>query len=163
VEIVRRGPGVPSGRRIGNIEHRPEVNVHLDSPPSHRSVASTSWLVRMSPSVPPDVQAYLDGIAPEHRAMWDRVDRLVRSIHPEAELRITYDMPTFVVGDRRLPVGVWKHGLSLYGLDETNDAGFIERHPDLSSGRGTVKLPTKRAHEFTDDELRATLTAVLGP
>ncbi|UDY36735.1 hypothetical protein [Dermatobacter hominis] len=117
----------------------------------------------MSAAVPPDVQAYLDGIAPEHRPMWDRVEGLVRSIHPEVELRITYDMPTFVVGDRRLPVGVWKHGLSLYGLHGSNDAGFIARHPDLSSGRGTVKLPTARADEFTDDELRETLTAVLGP
>lgn len=94
--------------------------------------------------------------------MWDRVERLVRERHPDVELRITYDMPTFVVGERRLPVGVWKHGLSLYGLHEDNDAGFIARHPELWSGRGTVKLPTKRAAEFTDDELRATLQALLG-
>ncbi len=94
--------------------------------------------------------------------MWDRVERIVRQLHPDVEMRITYDMPTFVVGDHRLPVGVWKHGLSLYGLHESNDAGFIARHPDLSSGRGTVKLPTKRAAEFSDDELSAMLAAVLG-
>ena len=116
----------------------------------------------MTTPVPADVEAYLDAIPPEHRPMWDRVDRLVRSLHPDVEVRITYDMPTFVVGERRLPIGVWKHGLSLYGLHESNDAGFIERHPELSSGRGTVKLPTARADEFTDDELLATLAAVLG-
>ena len=38
----------------------------------------------------------------------------------------------------------------------------IARHPDLSSGRGTVKLPTKRAADVTDAELSATLKAVLG-
>ena len=112
--------------------------------------------------IPDDVQAYIDGIASEHRPMWDRVDRLIRARHPDVELRITYDMPTFVVGDHRLPVGVWKHGLSLYGLHEGNDAGFIARHPELSSGRGTVKLPTRRAAELTDDELSATLQAALG-
>ncbi len=94
--------------------------------------------------------------------MWERVERLVRAVAPDVELRITYDMPTYVVGEHRLPVGVWKHGLSLYGLHDSNDAGFIARHPDLSSGRGTVKLPTKRADEFTDDELTSTLRAVLG-
>jgi hypothetical protein len=112
--------------------------------------------------IPPDVQAYIDGIAPEHRPMWDRVDGLIRALHPDVELRITYDMPTFVVGEHRLPVGVWKHGLSLYGLQEGNDAGFIARHPELASGRGTVKLPTRRAAELTDDELTSTLRAVLG-
>ena len=112
--------------------------------------------------VPPEVQTYLDGIAAEHRPMWDRVERLVRALHPDVELRITYDMPTFVVGEHRLPVGVWKHGLSLYGLHESNDAGFTTRHPELSSGRGTVKLPTERADDFSDDELEATLKAVLG-
>lgn len=109
----------------------------------------------------PDVQSYIDGIAPEHRPMWDRVDGLVRALFPDVEVRMTYDMPTFVVGEHRLPVGVWKHGLSLYGLHEGNDAGLITRRPELSSGRGTVKLPTRHAESFTDAELTATLKAVL--
>lgn len=113
-------------------------------------------------AVPSDVQAYLDDIDAVHRPMWDRVDGLVRALYPEVELRITYKMPTFVVGERQLPVGVWKHGLSLYGLHESNDAGFIARHPELSSGRGTVQLPTRRADDFSDEELTAMLQAVLG-
>ena len=104
----------------------------------------------------------MDDIAPEHRPMWDRLEGLVRELFPGVEVRITYDMPTFVVGEHRLPVGVWKHGLSLYGLHEGNDAGLIARRPELSSGRGTVKLPTTQADTFTDAELRATLEAVLG-
>ena len=116
----------------------------------------------MSATDSTDAQTYIDQIAAEHRPMWDRVERLVRVLHPNVELRITYGMPTFVVGDHRLPVGVWKHGLSLYGLDESNDAGFIARHPELSTGRGTVKLPTGRADDFSDEELTATLKAVLG-
>ena len=116
----------------------------------------------MSTPVPPDVQTYLDAISADHRPMWDRVEELVRGLHPDVELRITYDMPTFVVGEHRLPVGVWKHGISLYGVQESNDAGFIARHPELSSGRGTVKLPTTRADDFSDEELTATLEAVLG-
>ena len=110
----------------------------------------------------PEVQRYLDGVAAEHRPMWDRIDRIVRGLHPDVELCITYDMPTFVVGEHRLPVGVWKHGLSLYGLNESNDAGFIARHPELSSGRGTVRLPTTRADDFSDEELTATLAAAFG-
>ena len=130
-------------------------------PPSHHPCVSPAWLIVVNHPLPPDVQTYLDGIAAEHRPMWHRVEGLVRVLHPGAELRITYGMPTFVVGEHRLPVGVWKHGLSLYGLDESDDAGFIARHPELSTGRGTVKLPTKRADDFSDEELTATLKAVL--
>jgi uncharacterized protein YdhG (YjbR/CyaY superfamily) len=123
---------------------------------------SPALLVVVSAPVPPDVQTYLDGMAAEHRPMWNRVERLVRALYPDIELRITYGMPTFVVGKHQLPVGVWKHGLSLYGLHESNDGGFIARHPELSSGRGTVKLPTARAKDFSDQELTATLEAALG-
>ncbi len=93
--------------------------------------------------------------------MWNRVEGLVRALFPDVELRITYGMPTFVVGEHRLPVGVWKHGLSLYGLHESNDAGFITRHRELTTGRGTVKLPTERGNDFSDEELTAMLRAVL--
>ena len=76
----------------------------------------------MATPIPPDVQAYVDAIAPEHRPLWDRVDGLAHGLHPDVELIITYDMPTYVVGERRLPVGVWKHGLSLYGVHEGNES-----------------------------------------
>jgi hypothetical protein len=122
-----------------------------------------AWLDDVSAPVSPDVQIYIDGISAEHRPMWERVERLVRLLHPDVELCITYGMPTFIVGEHRLPVGVWKHGLSLYGLDESNDGGFIARRPELSSGRGTVKLPTRRADDFSDEELTAIVRAVLGP
>ena len=90
----------------------------------------------------PAVQAYIDGIAPEHRPMWERVERLVRELHPDVEVRITYDMPTFVVDEHRLPVGVWKHGLSLYGLHEGNDAGLITAVP--SSPRDAARSSSPR-------------------
>jgi hypothetical protein len=44
---------------------------------------------------------------------------------------LSYKIPTYVVGRRRLFVGVWKHGLSVYGWDQGRDAGFIARHPEL--------------------------------
>ena len=34
---------------------------------------------------------------------------------PEADVALSYAMPTYQVGTNRLHVGVWKHGVSLYG------------------------------------------------
>ena len=49
--------------------------------------------------------------------------------HPEAEVVISYNMPTYKVGERRLYVGVWKHGISLYGWGEGEDGGLRRPPP----------------------------------
>jgi hypothetical protein len=74
---------------------------------------------------------------------------------------LSYAMPTFVVGTRRLHVGVWRHGLSFYGWEAGRDGGFVGRHPHLDNGRGTLKLPVGEAALIDDTELRAFLTAAL--
>jgi uncharacterized protein YdhG (YjbR/CyaY superfamily) len=109
------------------------------------------------------VQHYLDALEPDGRAQYDRLHRLVLDAHPSATVVLSYRMPTFVVGDRRLHVGVWRHGLSLYGWDHGRDAGFAARHPELDSGKGTLRLPRATADQLPDDELRDLVRAALAP
>lgn len=111
----------------------------------------------------PQVQAYVDAVAPSHRPLFDRVDRLVREAHPGVETVLAYKMPTYVVGDRQLHVGVWKHGLSLYGWDAEHDGGFAARHPELDNGKGTLRLPLDVAAGIPDDELRELVRGALDP
>ena len=108
-----------------------------------------------------DVAAYLDAIDAERRPLFDRVHRLVLEVRPAVELVLSYKMPTYVAGERRLHVGVWKHGLSFYGWQHGRDGGLVARHPDLDSGRGTLRLPVGDAAGISDDELRAFVAAVL--
>jgi uncharacterized protein YdhG (YjbR/CyaY superfamily) len=103
---------------------------------------------------------YISAIAPEHRPLFDRMHRLVLEAKPDAEVVLSYKMPTYVVGDRRLYVGVWKHGLSLYGWTG-RDAGFAARHPELDSGTGTLRLPHEAAEGISDAELRDLARAAL--
>jgi uncharacterized protein YdhG (YjbR/CyaY superfamily) len=109
------------------------------------------------------VQAYVDGIAPESRAVFDRLHRLILETHPDAEVTLSYRMPAYVVNGRRLHVGAWKHGLSLYGWDQERNADFVARHPTLVSGAGTIRLRPADAAELSDDELRALVRAALDP
>jgi hypothetical protein len=60
------------------------------------------------------VRRYRDGMDSEYRPMFDRLHRLIVAMCPDAEVVLSYGMPTYRVGRRRLNVGVWKHGLSLY-------------------------------------------------
>lgn len=108
-----------------------------------------------------DVQAYIDSIAPARRALFDRMHRLIVEAYPEADLTLSYGMPTYRVGDRRLHLAVWRHGVSIYGWDRDRSAGFVSRHPDLVTGKGTIRLPTAEAADIAEDELRDLVRASL--
>ena len=84
------------------------------------------------------VRAYVDAIAPEHRPLFDRMHRLVRNAYPDAVVVLSYQMPTYKVGRRRLHVGAWQHGISLYGCKSDRDSGFAARHPELQTSKGTI-------------------------
>jgi uncharacterized protein YdhG (YjbR/CyaY superfamily) len=108
------------------------------------------------------VRAYIDAIDPEHRPLFDRLHRLVLEVHPEAAVVLSYQIPTYKVGRNRLFLGVWKHGVSIYGWQQGRDAGFTDRHPELRSSKGTIRLRPDDAAAIDDDELRDLLRAALG-
>lgn len=108
------------------------------------------------------VRDYIDAIDPVHRPLFDRVHRLVLEAHPDAVVSLSYKMPTYAVGGFRLYVAAWKHGLSFYGWDGGRDAGFAQRHPDLVTSKGTIKLGPQDAERVSDEELRELVSAALG-
>lgn len=107
------------------------------------------------------VQDYIDAIAPERRALFDRIHRMIFEVHPDVEVLLSYQMPTYQVGRYRLYVGVWKHGLSFYGWEQGRDGGFAARRPELVTTEGTIKLGPDDAARIDDDELREFLRAAL--
>jgi uncharacterized protein YdhG (YjbR/CyaY superfamily) len=119
-----------------------------------------------SPLVPPVTSTFI-GIPlptngrPRAPALFDRLHRLVLEAHPDAEVVLSYKMPTYKVGRHRLYVGVWKHGVSIYGLQQGRDAGFITRHPQLKTSKGTIQLRPDDAAGVSDDEFRDLMRAAL--
>lgn len=110
-----------------------------------------------------DVLAYMEAIDPQQRPLFDRLHRIVLELHPEAEVAIAYGMPAYRVGKRRLNLGAWKHGVSVYGWRGDRDGGFVARHPTLSSGKGTIRIGPTDAAGITDEELRGLLGGALEP
>jgi uncharacterized protein YdhG (YjbR/CyaY superfamily) len=113
-------------------------------------------------AISPDAQAYIDGIAARHRPLFDRLHQLIMSAQPAVTVVLSYGMPTYTAGQRRLYVGVWKHGLSMYGWPQGDDGGFAARHPELVTGKGTIRLRPQDAAGLSDDELRDLVRAALG-
>jgi uncharacterized protein YdhG (YjbR/CyaY superfamily) len=108
-------------------------------------------------------RTYVEGIAPEFRALFDRLHGIVVAAHPEAQLELAYDMPTYRVGKRRLNLGVWKHGVSVYGWRRDNDGGFATKHPELLSSKSTIRIRPNDAENISDDEFVGLLGGALDP
>lgn len=101
-----------------------------------------------------EVLRYINGIEPASRPLFDRLHRLIMEAHPEATVALAYHIPAYRVGKRRLYVGAWQHGISLYGWQADRDGGFSGRHPDLLSGKATLRLRRDAADAIPDAELR---------
>ena len=107
------------------------------------------------------VRDYIDAIAPEHRPLFDRLHRLILEAQPDAAVVLSYQIPTYKVGRRRLFVGVWKHGVSIYGWGQDRDGGFTARHPEVKTNKGTIQLRPEDAAAIPDEEFRNLIHAVL--
>jgi uncharacterized protein YdhG (YjbR/CyaY superfamily) len=106
------------------------------------------------------VRRYRDEMDSKYRPVFDRLHQLIAATCPEAEAALSYGMPTYRIGRRRLNIGVWKHGLSLY-VSPNRDAGFSARHPDLAAGKGTIKLRPAEAARIPDAEFEDLIRAAL--
>jgi Domain of unknown function (DU1801) len=106
------------------------------------------------------LRRYRDDMDTEYRPVFDRLHRLIVAACPDAEVVLSYGMPTYRIGRRRLNVGVWKHGLSLY-VSSKRDGGFSACHPELAAGKGTIKLTPEDAAHIPDAELQDLVRAAL--
>ena len=109
-----------------------------------------------------EARAYIEAIGPEHRPLFDRIARVIHRSFPEATVTLSYKMPTYKVGSHRLFVGVWKHGVSVYGWGQGRADDFIARHPTLKTSKGTIQLRPEDATAITDGELVELVVAALG-
>jgi uncharacterized protein YdhG (YjbR/CyaY superfamily) len=109
------------------------------------------------------VQAYIDRIAPEHRPLFDRLHRLILVAYPDVTVALSYKMPTYTRGGRRLHMAAWQHGVSIYGWSPGRGDAFASRHPTLKTSKGTIRLRPEDAAEISDDELRDLVQAALDP
>ena len=106
------------------------------------------------------VRRYRDEMDSQYRPMFDRLHRLITAMCPDADLVLSYGMPTYRIGRRRLNVGVWQHGLSVY-VSPNRDGGFSARHPELVAGKGTIKLKPADAAAIPDADFQDLIRAAL--
>lgn len=109
----------------------------------------------------PQVTEYMAHVPSEHRPLFDHVHQLILEACPDADVTFAYNMPTYRLGERRLHVAAWAHGISIYGWKARGDGGFTRRHPQMKTSTGTIRLRTDQAATIADDEIRQLARAAL--
>ncbi|MGH3005805.1 MAG: hypothetical protein ACRDOS_07895 [Gaiellaceae bacterium] len=90
------------------------------------------------------VQRYIDAISAEQKPLFDRLQTLILELYPDAEIVISYQIPTYKARGGQLSLGLWKSGVSLYTTDPQHIEKFKSRHPTIKTGKpaSTSSSPT---------------------
>jgi uncharacterized protein YdhG (YjbR/CyaY superfamily) len=104
----------------------------------------------------PDVQSYIDAIPERQRPLFERLQSLILEHYPNAEITISYRIPSYKVGRRRVYLGLWKSGVSLHAVAVED---FKQRHPSIKTGRGSLNF--KLTDEVPEDDVRDVIKGAL--
>jgi uncharacterized protein YdhG (YjbR/CyaY superfamily) len=89
--------------------------------------------------LPNEVHAYIDSVTDGRRALFRQLQSLILNIYPGAQVVISYGVPTYKVSSRRVHLGYWKGGVSLY-TSSKNFAEFKAKHPHFQTSKGTLRF-----------------------
>ena len=80
-----------------------------------------------------EVQNYIDAV-PEGKPLFDQLQGLILSLYPDAEVAISEQIPTYKVRGRKIGLGYWKRGVSLYLARQHDVDEFEDEHQAADSG-----------------------------
>lgn len=103
------------------------------------------------------VQTYIDAIPDSHRPLFDRLQGILLDLYPHAEISISYGIPCYKIGRKRLYLGLWKQGVSLHAIDP---AFFKAKHPKIKTGRGSLNFKT--TDDVHEADVQETIMAAVG-
>jgi hypothetical protein len=106
----------------------------------------------------PAVQGYIDAIPDRQRPLFDRLQSLILELYPDAEITISYGIPTYKIGRRRVYLGLWKAGVSLHAVPVET---FRQRHPSIKTGKGSLNF--KVTDELPEADIRAVIRSAINP
>ncbi|MBX7235750.1 MAG: DUF1801 domain-containing protein [Caldilineales bacterium] len=107
------------------------------------------------------VQSYIASVTDERRQLFDRLQALILGLYPEAEIMLSYGVPSYKLPTGRVHLGYWKHGVSVYPGSGPIPA-FQAACPTIKTSKGTISLKLNDAIP-TEALTAAIRAAVEGP
>jgi uncharacterized protein YdhG (YjbR/CyaY superfamily) len=90
--------------------------------------------------IPKTIDEYIAGFPVEVQAMLETIRAIIREEAPQAVEGISYLIPTFSLGDRRVHFAAYKKFISLYPAPRGEKA-FKQELAGYQGGKGTVRFP----------------------
>ena len=86
------------------------------------------------------VKHFIGAVPKSHRPMFDRLQKLIMSLYPEAEVVLSYKIPMFKARSGWVGLGYWKKGVTIYTDGAHNIAGFKANYPEIKTGTGCINF-----------------------
>jgi len=89
-----------------------------------------------------DIDSYIAAAPPEAQGMLRELRRIVKSLAPEAEETISYQIPTFKLnGSNLVHFAAFKNHVSLYPASSTFLDAYASELKPYQTGKGTIRFP----------------------
>lgn len=86
------------------------------------------------------VRKYIESVSGERRLLFDRLEKIILDLYPEAEVAIAYGVPTYGTKPARVGLGYWKEGVSFYPYSGSVLDGFRAEHPAIKTTKGSINF-----------------------
>ena len=96
------------------------------------------------------VQRFINEIPADKKPMFNELQELILSMYPNAEITISYGVPTYKTGTGWVALGDWKGGVSVYPHGRQPVAAFRKKHPEIKTSAGTINLKINEAIPVDD-------------
>ena len=87
-----------------------------------------------------DVQRYMESVPQDRKLVVGKLHTLILELYPNAEVDMSYKMPTYKVKDGWVALANQKRYISLYTCGPHHIAAFKEKYPAIKTGKGCINL-----------------------
>ena len=94
----------------------------------------------MPPTAPRTIDEYIAGFSPEIQTILTQVRATIQAAAPQAEEKISYQMPTFTLHGNLVHFAAFKHHLGFYPTP-TGTAKFQKELAAYKGAKGSVQFP----------------------
>lgn len=92
------------------------------------------------PAKPKTIDEYISSFTPEVQARLQQIRSLIKEMVPEAEEKISYGIPTFLLEKNLVHFAAFKEHIGFYALPTANEK-FKKELSRYKVGRGSIQFP----------------------
>ena len=85
-------------------------------------------------------ERYMDSVPEDRIRLVAKLHALIMGLYPNAEVDMSYKMPTYKAKDGWVALANQKHYISLYTCGPHHLSEFKEKYPNIKTGKGCITL-----------------------